>query len=184
LTFSNFSTMGPLERASEKRDGGLDQWEPGIEISHMQQKMATYGNKVPKFSNIILNTLQVCNFYWNELRVIHGMTAVVVLVILPHVGSDFLLESCSCITMFCRVLCIIIIISIVIFFKLNVIFLRMEVRCIINSNEIVQNSKSRHNLRLYKQRVFWSQHENAESPLEEAEDVLYIVPQLRVSIIE
>jgi hypothetical protein len=102
------------------------------------------------------------------------MTIISMPVIPPHLESKFFLESRSRISKFCRVLWIIIVISIVVFFNLRVVVLRRKVEGVINTNEIVQDCKCWHKLCLYSQRVFRGQQKNTKSSLEEAKDVVTV----------
>ena len=65
------------------------------------------------------------------------MTIVTILEILPHIVSKFFSESCSCVTMLCGVLWVIVIVSRVVVFKWRVIVFRGNVRGVMNSNKIV-----------------------------------------------
>ena len=69
------------------------------------------------------------------------MTIIAMPVILPHVVSEVFLELCSHITKFCRILQMVIVITIVIFFKLRVVVIRGKVKGVMNPNEVVQDSK-------------------------------------------
>ena len=71
--------------------------------------------------------------------------------------------------------------------KLNTIrtiFIFGEISRVMNSNKIVQDSMHRDKLCLKTQWVFLGKHKDLEESLEEAENSLHVISQLRVSIIK